>query len=195
MQCRRIENLLSAYLDGELDDDEAWAVQAHLDRCAACRAEFAALNDTKQALAALARRTPREDIDRLLQTDVGEVARRVANYPVSPRTIGAALLSLVGLWAASVQLAQNDDHNGPPLPESAYLPILGPRQSAYVLVDGPGACSLLVAPAPPVVPASLAGPGAPPPGTFPAAFGPSGRTAPRLVEYSYTVSVAFPERR
>lgn len=160
VQCRRIGSLLSAYLDGELDAEDAAAVQVHLDRCAHCRAEFQALQETKLVLAALGRRTPRADLERLLQSDVSEVARRVANYPISPRTFAAVLLTLVGVWAASLQLDRHDDRHGPPLPEGAYHPFVEGRwvRVTGAVVYGPGTVTLLVtdAPAPrPMPPASL----------------------------------------
>lgn len=46
MQCRRIQNKLSEYLDGELSPAERSQVQAHLQGCADCRAEAAALRRT-----------------------------------------------------------------------------------------------------------------------------------------------------
>jgi anti-sigma factor RsiW len=44
---------LHAYADGELDAAEAAAVEAHLETCAACRAELAAVRELKAALQAL----------------------------------------------------------------------------------------------------------------------------------------------
>ena len=146
MQCRRIGSLLSAFLDGELDEEESWAVQAHLDRCSHCRAEHQALLETKQALVALGRRTPRADLERLLQTEVREVARQVANYPISPRTLAAALLTLIGVWAATTQLGHHDDRHGPPLPEGAYHPFAEGRwiRITGAVVTGPDSMTLLV---------------------------------------------------
>ena len=151
MQCRRIENLLSAYLDGELDRDEAWAVDNHLARCAACREEYRSLQATKQVLANLARRSSRGDLERLLATDVRTLANEVAHYPVSPRTVAAALLSIIGLWAASRQLARSDDRIGPPLPEQAYQPVLVPANAPRDYPSPPTASCLLMvgSPAPP----------------------------------------------
>ena len=49
MNCHQIEELLPAYLDGDLDTDETSAVRAHLDACGGCReamADFQALEET-----------------------------------------------------------------------------------------------------------------------------------------------------
>lgn len=157
MHCRRIGSLLSAYLDGELAEEDSEAVRVHLERCPHCRAEHQSLLETKQVLAALGRRTPRADLERLLQTEVSEVARQVANYPISPRTFAAALLTLIGVWAATLQLGRHDDRHGPPLPEGAYHPFVEGRwvQVTGAVVTGPNSVTLLVtetAGAPPRIP-------------------------------------------
>jgi len=156
MNCRRIENLLSAYLDGELDEDEKRSVDVHLSRCGACQREIAALSQTKQVLAALAGRTPRSELERLLTTDVSVVANRVAHHLVSPRTIAAALLSVLGIWAASRQLARSDNFYGPPLPSSAYAPVFGYQAAAAPSSADQSACALVVG-----EPASVRGPYSP----------------------------------
>ena len=46
MRCEEIRELLSAYLDGELTDEEAVTVGSHLDTCVACAREFADLRRT-----------------------------------------------------------------------------------------------------------------------------------------------------
>lgn len=54
MNCRRINSLLSAYLDSELTGAEMLSVRDHLDRCDACREEYEALRETKRLVASLA---------------------------------------------------------------------------------------------------------------------------------------------
>ncbi|NPV69283.1 MAG: DUF4349 domain-containing protein [Firmicutes bacterium] len=46
MRCEELRELLSAYLDGELNPEEAAAVESHLDTCPACAPEFADLRRT-----------------------------------------------------------------------------------------------------------------------------------------------------
>lgn len=121
MSCRYCRERLSAFLDAELSTEELQQVQAHLDACASCNTEYRALSETKCALASLGARVSREEIERLLQTDVGEAVRRYAAMPVSPRTVAAAILSLVGLWLATTRLTGREDRQGAPLPEGAYL--------------------------------------------------------------------------
>lgn len=121
MTCRCCRDLLSAYLDSELAADERAGVQSHLETCAACNVEYRALAETKRALASLGARVSREEIERLLQTDVGETVRRYANMPVSPRTITAAILSVIGLCVATARITSRESRRGTPLPEGAYL--------------------------------------------------------------------------
>ncbi len=121
MSCRFCRQRLSAYLDSELSDHEKTEVQSHLECCAACQVEYRALRDTKQALASLGGRVSREEIERLLQTDVGEAVRRYANMPVSPRTVAAAILSVIALCVATARVATRETRRGTPLPEGSYL--------------------------------------------------------------------------
>lgn len=46
MDCREIEDLLSAYIDGELTPSEAVSVTSHLSNCKHCRQELIALQQT-----------------------------------------------------------------------------------------------------------------------------------------------------
>jgi hypothetical protein len=51
MTCERIEELLSAYLEGELSGAERREVDAHLAGCPACAGLLAILRETQEALA------------------------------------------------------------------------------------------------------------------------------------------------
>jgi anti-sigma factor RsiW len=53
MNCERVRNLLSAYLDRELSTEEFRLVRAHLVACADCSAELEAERTLKDALAGL----------------------------------------------------------------------------------------------------------------------------------------------
>jgi anti-sigma factor RsiW len=50
MNCTSVRNLLSAYLDSELPGSEMQQVRAHLEGCAACRAECDGLREVKSLL-------------------------------------------------------------------------------------------------------------------------------------------------
>lgn len=129
MSCRYCRERLSAYLDSELNPEELAQVQGHLDSCQACFAEYRALSETKRALASLGARCSRDEIERLLQTDVGEAVRRYANMPVSPRTVAAAILSFLGIWVATTRLTSREGRHGAPLPDGAYLVPISQEQA------------------------------------------------------------------
>lgn len=53
MNCERVRNLISAYLDQELSPEEYRLIRAHLVTCAACNAELEAETALKEALSGL----------------------------------------------------------------------------------------------------------------------------------------------
>jgi anti-sigma factor RsiW len=56
MQIHGRNDLISAYLDGELSDKEADAIQEHISCCFSCQEEYASLHATKAFLARAPRR-------------------------------------------------------------------------------------------------------------------------------------------
>jgi anti-sigma factor RsiW len=82
---------LSAYLDGELGDDQARAVSAHLDGCAACRGALDGLRTAKSTLARLPRVQPSRSFT------LSPAAARTSPPPPRPR-----VLSFVPAMALSV---------------------------------------------------------------------------------------------
>lgn len=56
--CEPIKGLLVGLLDGELTPDETRQINAHLTRCAACRAEFEQLREASGKLAAISFQEP-----------------------------------------------------------------------------------------------------------------------------------------
>ena len=68
MDCERIRDLLSDYLEDGLDDGERAVVAAHLDACARCAAEAKGLSETIALLAVLPReKAPPELLDRIMR--------------------------------------------------------------------------------------------------------------------------------
>ncbi len=61
MNCRRVINLLSAYIDGELAGMEMLEIRRHLSECEECREEYDSILATKHALSQLSNVAPRED--------------------------------------------------------------------------------------------------------------------------------------
>lgn len=50
MNCKRIEDLFSLYLEGELSQEKRKSVDLHLDSCPECRELFALIKETNEAL-------------------------------------------------------------------------------------------------------------------------------------------------
>jgi len=119
VNCRRVSNLLSAYLDAELTGAEMLEIRAHLDRCPACQAEHQALRQTKHLLSSLALRAPRAEFESLLLSQAQHMSHPLARWVPSwlmawrdgavswprPRPLAAtAVLSLAGLFLATASL-------------------------------------------------------------------------------------------
>ncbi len=66
MKCAIVHNHLSAYLDGEGPVKLRQEIAAHLETCAACRAELAALEKLENALASLSAPTPPDIAGRVI---------------------------------------------------------------------------------------------------------------------------------
>jgi negative regulator of sigma E activity len=124
LNCRRVNGLLSAYIDSEVTGEEMLAIRDHLEQCAGCAAEHEALLQTKRLLSSLALRAPRADMEALLQDAIEREESRphrrwlesllvrplrnaweavaYADIPARPSTVMATMaLSVVGLWVAS----------------------------------------------------------------------------------------------
>lgn len=59
MNCRRVSNLISAYMDGELTGVEMLEIRRHLDDCGQCALQYESLRYTKQLLSKLRYAEPR----------------------------------------------------------------------------------------------------------------------------------------
>ncbi|MHB9038515.1 MAG: anti-sigma factor family protein [Armatimonadota bacterium] len=77
MNCRRVVNLMSAYVDGELTGVEMLEIRRHLNECTECAEEHESMRFTKQMVFRLASVKPREDLvtSILASLDVIEVPR------------------------------------------------------------------------------------------------------------------------
>lgn len=68
MNCHKVQNLLSAYIDSEIPGVEMLAVRRHLSECEECNATFEALLHVKRSLGRLAQKCPSEWLaDRICQ--------------------------------------------------------------------------------------------------------------------------------
>ena len=87
MNCRKVNQLLSAYMDSELPGIEHRQIRSHLAACSPCRDEYEALLQTKRLLAGLQILAPRPDF-------AAEISRNIERYgesPMSPRFTRRAL--------------------------------------------------------------------------------------------------------
>ena len=73
MNCRRVVNLMSAYVDGELTGEEMLAIRRHMSECEECAEEHKLTRMTKLALANLRTAAPRKDLARLITMQLDEV--------------------------------------------------------------------------------------------------------------------------
>lgn len=127
MNCRKVNSLLSAYIDAELPKEDMEAVGEHLIRCSGCRLEHETLMQTKRAVASLANRVSREEIVRLLaaaETDTQAVANwgMPVHWKVSSVAVTIAF-SLAGLWLATSSLdSPRDWHRSGAYAEFEPLP-------------------------------------------------------------------------
>jgi anti-sigma factor RsiW len=111
MNCRRVSNLISAYIDGELTGVEMLEIRRHLDECRSCNLQYESLRNVKQLLSGLAYAEPRAGLADRISRRLDEVTvpgylkfwNRVCDYthrrltPVAAGcvAIGAGLVFLV----------------------------------------------------------------------------------------------------
>lgn len=126
LNCRRVNSLLSAFVDAELTSEEMGFVTRHLAVCASCARECESLRQTKSLVASLALKAPRAELAALLLTEAqhtrnaGPLARLFpgwvglwsdgysgqatrAGSRLRPLT-ATVMLSVAGLWLASTQV-------------------------------------------------------------------------------------------
>ncbi|MEM7340019.1 MAG: zf-HC2 domain-containing protein [Actinomycetota bacterium] len=65
MTCGEVMEVLQAYLDGEVDADQARRIAAHLDRCAACDNEASVFGRIKVSLSTRQRSVDPQILDAL----------------------------------------------------------------------------------------------------------------------------------
>jgi len=127
MNCDAIREQLSAYLDGELEAEEAEQVREHLASCEACRKELASLEELTGVLRALPRHKAPGEIEREVVTYIERdlllrAPTRSQGWAVVRKTLG-----MVTLAAASALIAVGvyvQFHQG----ERASLPEHGARE-------------------------------------------------------------------
>lgn len=94
----RLRELLSAYLDGEVTEEERLQVDAHLEACVSCRGELEQL----RGVVGLLRRMPQVEPRRSLALEpTAAVARALPRYLWALRTAAAATAAALALVVAA----------------------------------------------------------------------------------------------
>lgn len=104
MRCEEFGEVLSEYIEGELDQEEAKRVEVHLLRCPACSATFRGVQQVRVALRSLGRRSPPAQMEFALPTGrQGE-----ASSWSRPLAVGLAVVVGTGvvLWPAPQEVGR-----------------------------------------------------------------------------------------
>lgn len=78
LDCKKIQPMLSEFIDGTLPENQSWDVQMHLASCAVCTRASAELAAMVQLVGSLPERGPSENFD-------DKLAARLANIVLTPR--------------------------------------------------------------------------------------------------------------
>jgi len=120
MDCREMREQFSAYLDGELSEQEHALVSAHLERCSACRQELDALRQTVE----LMRKVPRAKAPPFLaERTVAKVEKEAAHEYMRPLPLRRYILwpSLAAAVALALTLFYREPVHRPALKQqNAY---------------------------------------------------------------------------
>ncbi|MDH7601990.1 MAG: zf-HC2 domain-containing protein [Armatimonadota bacterium] len=99
MNCRKVTNLVSAYIDGELTGAEMLAIRRHLSECAECAKEYESLRSLKQAMARLRTAVPRKDLAAVV------IAKIEEQHSARSRKFGIWMSKLAGVKLSPVTAA------------------------------------------------------------------------------------------
>jgi hypothetical protein len=161
MKCAEIQRLFSPYLDGRVSGSEMHEVSRHVERCAHCEREYAAMQRTQQLLASMGRQKAPSDLALKLRLAISHEAAqtrrpryeglmvRLENWlnavmvPATAGLVSAVLFFglLLGFFALPAELlASNSDvpltlYTGPQLQQSAFGTSLGNMGDDAVVVE------------------------------------------------------------
>jgi hypothetical protein len=161
MKCAEIRKLFSPYLDGRVSGSEMRVVARHLEECAGCAREYAALQLTQQLLVNLGRRRAPADLALKLRLAISHEAAqkrhprfegmlvRLQNafnafmVPATAGLVSAVLFFglLLGFFALPAELqASSGDvplmlYTGPQLEQSAFGTSLGNMGDDAVVIE------------------------------------------------------------
>jgi hypothetical protein len=160
MKCHEIRNLFSPYLDGRVSGSEMRALTRHVEQCAGCEREFAAMQRTQQLLSGLGSKKPPADLALKLRVAISREASanrrsyegvlvRLQNaldafmVPATAGLVSAVLFFglLLGFFALPAELrASSGDvplmlYTGPQLEQSAFGTSLGNMGDDGVVIE------------------------------------------------------------
>src|SRR5580698_9364369 len=161
MNCAEIKQLFSPYIDGRVSGSEMRALTRHMEQCAICEREYAAMQRTQQLLASLGRKKAPADLALKLRLAISREAAharhsrldgavvRLGNalnafmVPATAGLVSAVLMFglLLGFFALPSELrGSNGDvplmlYNGPQLEQSAFGTSLGNMGDDAVVVE------------------------------------------------------------
>ena len=99
MNCREIEGLIALHAGGDLNPEEAAAVEQHLDGCDACRALAAELRDCQTVLNELGAEVPGEAVYGSLLARLSAASALQRRWTWALAAAAAVLLGLAGsVW-------------------------------------------------------------------------------------------------
>jgi len=144
VNCRKVNSLLSAYIDGELTGVEQLQVRRHLRDCACCHAEHESLLMTKRLLSGLRTKAPCRDLEPIILNRLDQAnAPRSAWFNVSawwallPQgqrlraaalvATGAIALMLLSIYTYAPRNTQEDPVASLPAPVNLTPPISARR--------------------------------------------------------------------
>ncbi len=149
--CRKIEGLLSPYIDGELTEDQSRRCAEHLAECADCRRELERLSLARSVLQAMPRPEPPPHLAALIKSSLTDSRRPVVvrAWPAWATPVAAAATLALAL---SVGLLRGP---GVPTPDSHLAAVPSPISVVEPLVADVAAPVEVAVPAGEVAVASL----------------------------------------
>lgn len=143
MNCRKVQSLISAYVDSELAGVEMLAVRQHLSDCPECSAEFEALLRVKRAYGRLSPRTPspalairiQQELDHVShprQEHVASLKKRFTFFPVKMRFAAASVAMFAALLTLRSGQIYRDSYGFMPLPPTTHVTALAEEEPVHM---------------------------------------------------------------
>ena len=163
MNCRKVQSLISAYVDSELPGVEMLAVRQHLSDCAECNSEFEALLRIKRAYGRLSPGIPSpaltlriyQELDQLShphqERGVASPKKRFTFFPGRLRFAAASVAMFAALLTLRSGQIYRDSYAFLPLPPTTHVTALAEGDPVHLFpatasVEGASSVTVLVPP-------------------------------------------------